>query len=92
MMGNNHKRRRVSYGRVISDKMNKTVVVAVTRLVPHPLYGKVTRRLTRLKAHDEHNASRIGDQVKIVETRPISKDKHWRIAAIVARGESRPSS
>lgn len=85
-------RQRASYGRVISDKMDKTVVVAVKRLVPHPLYGKVVRRLTKLKAHDEANASRVGDQVKIVETRPISKDKHWRVAAIVARGESSQSS
>ena len=81
------RRQRVSYGKVVKDKMEKTVVVAVTRLVPHPLYGKVVRRVSRLKAHDEKNESKVGDKVKIVETRPLSKDKHWRIAAIVERGE-----
>lgn len=81
------RRQRVSYGKVVKDKMEKTVVVAVTRLVPHPLYGKVVRRVSRLKAHDEKNESKVGDQVKIVETRPLSKDKHWRVAAVVERGE-----
>jgi len=81
------RRQRVSYGKVVKDKMEKTVVVAVTRLVPHPLYGKVVRRVSRLKAHDEKNESQVGDKVKIVETRPLSKDKHWRVAAIVERGE-----
>ncbi len=81
------RRQRASFGRVISDKMDKTVVVAVTRLVSHPLYGKVVRRLTKLKAHDARNEARVGDRVKIVETRPLSKDKHWRVAAIVERGE-----
>ena len=83
----NRRRQRVSYGKVIKDNMEKTVVVAVTRSVPHPLYGKVVRRVSRLKAHDEKNESRIGDRVKIVETRPLSKDKHWRVAAVVERGE-----
>jgi len=81
------RRQRVSYGKVVKDKMEKTVVVAVTRLVPHPLYGKVVRRVSRLKAHDEKNETKIGDKVKIVETRPLSKDKHWRVAAVVERGE-----
>ncbi len=90
-MNNRHRRQRASYGRVVSDKMDKTVVVAVTRLVQHPLYGKVVRRVTKLKAHDETNESRIGDRVKIVETRPLSKDKHWRVATIVERGEHNPS-
>ncbi len=85
------RRQRASYGRVVSDKMDKTVVVAVPRLVSHALYGKVVRRLTKLKAHDEKNESRIGDRVKIVETRPLSKDKHWRVAAIIERGEQNPS-
>ncbi len=71
--------------------MDKTVVVAVTRQVQHPLYGKVMRRVTKLKAHDGANASRIGDRVKIVETKPLSKDKHWRVAIIVERGEHNPS-
>lgn len=81
------RRQRASYGKVISDKMQKTVVVAVSRSVPHPLYGKVVRRVTKLKAHDEKNACRIGDRVKIVETKPLSKDKHWRVAEILERGE-----
>lgn len=87
MSNANRRRQRVSYGKVVKDKMEKTVVVAVTRLVPHPLYGKVVRRVSRLKAHDERNESKIGDRVKIVETRPLSKDKHWRVAAVVERGE-----
>jgi len=82
------RRQRVSYGKVVKDKMEKTVVVAVTRLVPHPLYGKVVRRVSRLKAHDEKNESKVGDKVKIVESRPLSKDKHWRVAAVVERGEN----
>ena len=87
-MGNAELRRqRASYGEVIKDKMEKTVVVAVTRFVPHPLYGKVVRRVSRLKAHDEKNESKVGDRVKIVETRPLSKDKHWRVSAIVEKGE-----
>ena len=87
-MGNAELRRqRASYGEVIKDKMEKTVVVAVTRFVPHPLYGKVVRRVSRLKAHDEKNESKVGDRVKIVETRPLSKDKHWCVSAIVEKGE-----
>ena len=78
---------RVSFGMVISDRMDKTVVVAVTRLVSHPVYGKVLRRKAKLKAHDERNECRIGDQVKVVHTRPLSKDKHWRVAEIVLKGE-----
>ena len=84
------RRQRASYGRVISDKMNKTVVVAVPRLVSHALYGKVVRRLTKLKAHDEKNESRIGDRVKIVETRPLSKDKHWRGSGHYRAGRAEP--
>jgi small subunit ribosomal protein S17 len=70
-------------GVVIKDKMNKTRVVEITRLLAHPLYGKVMRRRNRYKAHDENNQSKIGDKVRIVETRPISKDKRWRIAEIL---------
>ncbi len=76
-----------SFGKVLSDKMDKTVVVAVTRLVPHPLYRKIVRRVSKFKAHDESNASRIGDWVRIVHTRPLSKDKHWKVAEIIERGE-----
>jgi small subunit ribosomal protein S17 len=66
--------------------MDKTVVVVVERVVPHPLYKRRIRRSTRLKAHDERNECRIGDTVRIEETRPLSKDKHWRVVEIVQRG------
>lgn len=72
-------------GQVVSDKMDKTVVVLVRRTRQHPLYGKVIRVNRRYKAHDEHNDCRPGDQVRIVESRPYSKDKHWRIEAILQR-------
>ena len=88
MENDKRRRQRVSYGKVIKDKMEKTVVVAVTRQVPHPLYGKVVRCVSRIKAHDEKNESKVGDQVKIVETRPLSKDKHWRVSEVVERGEN----
>lgn len=85
------KKPRETFGKILSDKMNKTVVVAVTRLVSHPLYGKVVRKISKFKAHDERNEAKIGDWVKIVHTRPISKDKHWRIAQILERGEKATS-
>ena len=72
-------------GEVISDKMQKTVVVTVKRLTRHAKYGKVIRRITRLKAHDENNDCHIGDRVRVVETRPLSKDKHFRVVEIVKR-------
>ena len=87
MVNDRLRRQRFSYGEVVKDKMEKTVVVAVTRQVQHPLYGKVMRRVSRIKAHDEKNESKIGDRVKIVEIRPLSKDKHWRVSEIVERGE-----
>jgi len=90
MMTSIARRQRSSFGRVISDKMQKTVVVAITRSVSHPLYGKVMRRVTKLKAHDEKNDCRIGDRVRIVEARPLSKGKHWRVAEIIERGEQAP--
>lgn len=73
-------------GNVVSNKMEKTVVVAVERFVRHPVYHKVQRRVTKLKAHDEQGACKVGDRVKLIETRPISKDKHWRVLEIVGRG------
>lgn len=79
---------KVRVGQVVSDKMQKTVVVVVERVVPHPLYGRRMRRTSRLKAHDERNECRIGDTVKVVETRPLSKDKHWRVVEILKRAES----
>ena len=72
-------------GLVVSDKMEKTVVVAIERRVPHPVYGKMVTRTKRLKAHDEENSAKVGDTVRIVETRPLSKDKRWRVVEIVGR-------
>ena len=70
-------RRRERTGVVVSDKMNKTIVVETTRLVPHPLYGRVMRKKSKAKAHDEENKAKTGDTVKILETRPLSKTKRW---------------
>jgi small subunit ribosomal protein S17 len=76
-------KRKVREGVVVSDKMNKTVVVAVESLVKHPIYGRRMRRTKRYKAHDEENQCRTGDRVRIEETRPLSKDKNWRVIAIL---------
>ena len=77
--------RKARVGKVVSDKMNKTVVVAVERKVPHALYNKPMVSTKRFKAHDENNECLIGDIVKIVETRPLSKDKRWRVVEIIER-------
>ena len=77
--------RKTRTGMVVSDKMDKTVVVAIERRVPHPIYGKMITRTKRLKAHDEENSAKVGDTVRIVETRPLSKDKRWRLVEIVDR-------
>ena len=77
--------RKVRVGKVVSDKMDKTVVVAVERKVPHALYNKSMVSTKRFKAHDENNECQIGDTVKIVETRPLSKDKCWRVVEILER-------
>jgi small subunit ribosomal protein S17 len=77
--------RKTRQGLVVSDKMHKTVVVAIERRVPHPVYGKMVTRTKRLKAHDEGNTAKVGDTVRIVETRPLSKDKRWRLLEIVER-------
>ena len=77
--------RKMRQGKVVSDKMEKTVVVALERRVPHPVYGKMVTRTKRLKAHDEGNTAKVGDTVRIVETRPLSKDKRWRVVEIVDR-------
>ena len=77
--------RKVRVGKVVSDNMNKTVVVAVERKVPHALYNKPMVSTKRFKAHDENNECQIGDTVKIVETRPLSKDKCWRVVEILER-------
>jgi len=78
---------KIKIGRVVSDKMDKTVVVAVEELVRHPLYKKTIRRTKKFKAHDENNSCRTGDVVKIVETRPLSKEKRWRVVEIIERGK-----
>ena len=77
--------RKVRTGTVVSDKMQKTVVVAIDRRVAHPVYGKMVTRTKRVKAHDEENSAKTGDTVRIMETRPLSKDKRWRVVAIVER-------
>jgi small subunit ribosomal protein S17 len=80
-------RRKVLTGKVVSDKMDKTVVVAVETRVRHPLYERIIRRTRKFKAHDEQNACRIGDKVKMMETRPLSKDKRGRITEILEKAE-----
>lgn len=80
-------KRKVREGTVVSDKMNKTVVVTVESLVRHPLYGRTMRRTKRYKAHDEENECRTGDKVRIMETRPLSKEKHWRVVEILRHAD-----
>ena len=79
--------RKVRVGKVVSDKMDKTVVVIVEDRVAHPLYGKIVKRTYRLKAHDEMNECGVGDRVKVMETRPLSKDKCWRVVEIVEKAK-----
>ena len=79
--------RKTRPGYVVSDKMDKTVVVEVEDRVKHPLYGKVIRRSTKIKAHDEANSAGVGDRVRIMETRPISATKHWRVVEILERAK-----
>ena len=77
--------RKTKIGKVVSNKMEKTVVVAIETQVRHPLYGKTMKRTYKLKAHDEENKCQIGDKVKVMETRPLSKDKRWRLVEIVEK-------
>ena len=77
--------RKTRVGKVISDKMDKTIVVAVQTSYKHPLYGKTMKRTFKLKAHDENNECQVGDTVKVMETRPLSKDKRWRLVEIVEK-------
>ncbi len=79
--------RKVRIGKVVSDKMDKTIVVAIEDSVKHPLYGKVVKRTVRIKAHDEENACKPGDRVKVMETRPLSHDKRWRLVEIVEKAK-----
>ncbi|MFC4804195.1 30S ribosomal protein S17 [Filifactor villosus] len=77
--------RKTRIGYVTSDKMDKTVVVSIVEFVRHPLYGKAVKRTVKFKAHDENNECKIGDRVKIMETRPLSKDKRWRVVNIIEK-------
>ena len=79
------KLRKTRVGKVVSNKMDKTIVVAVVDNVKHPLYGKIVKRTYILKAHDEQNECNIGDRVKVMETRPLSKDKRWRLVEIIEK-------
>lgn len=80
----NRKLRKVRVGQVISNKMRKTIVVAVERRIKHPLYGRIIKRTTKFYAHDEKSQAKVGDTVKIMETRPLSKLKRWRLVEVVA--------
>lgn len=79
--------RKTRVGKVVSDKMDKTIVVAIETSVKHPLYKKIIKRTYKLKAHDENNECRTGDRVKVMETRPLSKDKRWRLVEIVEKAQ-----
>ena len=79
--------RKTMTGTVVSDKMDKTIVVAIERRVKHPLYGKIVKRTYKLKAHDENNECSTGDKVRVMETRPLSKDKRWRLVEIVEKAQ-----
>ena len=77
--------RKTRTGKVVSDKMDKTIVVAVVDNVKHPLYGKIVKRTYKLKAHDENNECHTGDRVRVMETRPLSRDKRWRLVEIIEK-------
>ena len=79
--------RKTRAGKVVSDKMDKTIVVAVEDHVKHPLYNKIVKRTYKLKAHDENNECKVGDTVKVMETRPLSKDKRWRLVEIMEKAK-----
>lgn len=85
MLERNNRKTRI--GMVVSNKMDKTVVVAVVDSIAHPLYKKIVKRTVKFKAHDENNACGIGDKVEIMETRPISKDKRWRVTEIISKAK-----
>ena len=79
--------RKTRTGKVVSNKMDKTIVVAIVDHVKHPLYGKIVKRTNKLKAHDENNECNMGDTVKVMETRPLSKDKRWRLVEIIEKAK-----
>ncbi len=80
-------KRKTRVGKVVSDKMDKTIVVSIETLVRHPLYKKIIKRTTKFKAHDENNECKVGDKVLIMETRPISKDKRWRLVEVIEKAK-----
>jgi small subunit ribosomal protein S17 len=86
-LNNQRPARRTKQGRVVSDKMDKTIVVLSETRVPHPVYGKIVRKSVKFKAHDEQNDAKIGDTVRIMECRPLSKDKRWRLIEVVERAK-----
>ena len=79
--------RKTRTGKVVSDKMDKTIVVAIEDHVKHPLYNKIVKRTSKLKVHDENNECNVGDRVEVMETRPLSKDKRWRLVKIIERAK-----
>jgi small subunit ribosomal protein S17 len=86
-MTTDRSRRKIRTGKVVSDRMEKTIVVAIERLVKHPIYGRYVRRRAKFKVHDEKNECRIGDTIRFMETRPLSKDKRWRFVEFVDRAK-----
>ena len=86
-MAADRNRRKSKVGVVVSDKMDKTVVVAIEDFVRHPLYGKAVKRTKKLKVHDENNECNVGDKIRIMETRPLSKDKRWRLVGVVEKAK-----
>ncbi len=87
MSENDRNLRKTIIGKVVSDKMDKTIVVAVENRVKHPVIGKIVKRTYKLKAHDEANECKIGDRVRVMETRPISKDKRWRLVTVIEKAK-----
>lgn len=81
------KARKIRVGKVVSDKMDKTIVVAIQYNVKHPLYKKIVKRTYKLKAHDENNSCKVGDRVKVMETRPLSREKRWRLVEILEKAK-----
>ena len=79
--------RKTRVGRVVSDKMDKTIVVAIETSVQHPLYKKIVKRTYKLKAHDAENVCKVGDKVRVMETRPLSKDKRWRLVEVIEKAQ-----
>ena len=86
-MASERSMRKTAVGRVVSNKMDKTVVVAIQDSVKHPMYGKIIKRTVKRKAHDQENQCSVGDRVRIMETRPISKDKRWRVVEIIEKAK-----